>query len=163
MIFAAAVLVLVSADPAAAHNVFRSSDPADGTKVERVPSEVVLTFDQPAITLGTKLVVTGPSGEVQTGDARLIDNTVRQSLTAGASAGDYTVVWRVTSIDGHPSSGKLAFTAKSAAAGTAESARPEPGHPAAAPPSTATGWILVGVLFILAVGTAVVLAVRRRR
>lgn len=160
---AAALALLVTAQPADAHNVFRSSNPADKTTVDRVPSEVVLTFDGPAIALGTKLVVTGPSGEIQQGDARLVDNTVRQSLAGGAPAGDYTVVWRVTSVDGHPLSGKLAFAAKSAGEVTTGSAEPEPGPPAAAPLSLPTGWILAGGLFILALGTVVVLAIRRRR
>lgn len=159
----AALLVLFTAEPAAAHNVFRSSDPADGTRVDQVPSEVVLSFDQPAITLGTKLVVTGPTGEVQLGDARLIDNTVRQSLAVGAPAGDYVVVWRVTSVDGHPISGKLTFTAQAAGAGTPTSAQAAPESPPAARSSLPTGWIIAGVLLILALGTAVVLAIRRRR
>jgi hypothetical protein len=42
-----------------------------------------------------------------------VDNEVRQSL-AGGPAGAYTVVWRVTSADGHPVSGTFAFTADEA-------------------------------------------------
>ena len=66
------------------------------------PSSVVLTFDEPAIAIGTKLVVTGPTGPVQTGAPQLVDNTVTQNLQPGAPAGAYTVEWRITSTDGHP-------------------------------------------------------------
>ena len=111
-------LTLVSvAGPASAHDVLRSTSPRDGTHVERPPAEVVLTFDEPALAVGTEVLVTGPSGSVATGPPRLVDNEVRQSL-AGGPAGAYTVVWRVTSADGHPVSGTFGFTADQASAST---------------------------------------------
>jgi methionine-rich copper-binding protein CopC len=117
-------LTLVSvAGPALAHDVLRSTSPADGTRVERPPAEVVLTFDEPALAVGTEVLVTGPSGSVATGPPRLVDNEVRQSLASGP-AGAYTVVWRVTSADGHPVSGTFAFTADQANASTTTTSAP---------------------------------------
>ena len=117
---ATAVLALaglvIGASPASAHNVLKSTSPADGKKVARTPSSVVLTFDEPAIALGTKLVITGPEGPVQIGKPSLVDNTVTQDLQPGSPAGAYTVDWRVTSADGHPISGSFTFTAEAAAA-----------------------------------------------
>lgn len=129
-------LTLVSvAGPAWAHDVLRSSSPADGTHVERPPAEVVLTFDEPALAVGTEVLVTGPSGAVATGPPRLVDNEVRQSLTPGP-AGAYTVVWRVTSADGHPVSGTFAFTADQPSASATSSASTTTA--ATAPTATAT-------------------------
>ena len=108
-----------TASPASAHNVLRSTSPADSSTVDTVPAEVVLTFDEPAIAMGTTIVVTGPDGAVSDGSPRLVDNTVSQPLKPGAPAGEYTVEWRVTSADGHPITGTFAFSARSAATNAA--------------------------------------------
>ena len=68
-----------------------------------------------------------------------MDNEVRQSLAAGP-AGAYTVVWRVTSADGHPVSGTFGFTADQASASTtATSAPTATATTTTAAPATATG------------------------
>lgn len=160
-VLAAAGLV-IGTSPAWAHNVLKSSNPADGEKVARTPSSVVLTFDEPAIALGTKLVVTGPEGPAQIGTPRLVDKTVTQDLQPGAPAGAYTVDWRVTSADGHPISGSFTFTAEAAAAGvpsTAPSLAPQPPTSPTARGSSAL-WLVAGAVIILAAG---LVAVGRRR
>jgi methionine-rich copper-binding protein CopC len=105
--------LLALASPAAAHDVIRSTNPADGATVERLPDRVVLTFDEPALALGSEVVVTGPAGPVSDGPPSLVDNEVRQAVRAGP-AGRYTVLWRVTSADGHPVSGTFSFTTQQA-------------------------------------------------
>lgn len=156
VLLGSAVTLVVVAGPAAAHNVLLSTDPASGTTVERVPSAVVLTFDNPAIAMGTQLVVTGPSGQVQQGAARLVDNTVSQDLQGGAPAGTYTVQWRVTSIDGHPVGGTFTFTARSAGAGTpAPVPTSLPTVPAGTDQTGSSSW-LVGVVALLVVGLGAV-------
>ena len=137
-------------------------------KVARTPSSVVLTFDEPAIALGTKLVITGPEGPAQIGKPRLVDNTVTQDLQPGAPAGTYTVDWRVTSADGHPISGSFTFTAEAAAAGvpsTTPSLAPQPSSvPTAQTVPTARGssglWLVAGAIIVVASGLA---AIGRRR
>lgn len=159
------VTLAVAAGPASAHNVLLSTAPTSGATLEKVPAAVVLTFDDPAIAMGTQLVVTGPSGQVQQGAARLVDNTVSQDLQGGAPAGSYTVQWRVTSIDGHPVGGTFTFDARSAGSGTPA---PAPSVLSTGPPdpgaTTTTGW-LAGVAALLVVGLGVVgvVLVRRRR
>ncbi len=106
----AGLLVALGASPAAAHNTLRSTDPADGSTITTAPAQVTLTFDQPALALGTEIVVTGPEGVVSEGDPQLVDSSVAQPLTAALPAGGYTVEWRVTSADGHPLSGTFGFT-----------------------------------------------------
>jgi methionine-rich copper-binding protein CopC len=110
------------ASPAAAHDVLIKTSPADGASVSRLPDKVTLTFDNPALALGTELRVTGPSGQVQDGKPVLVDNTVRQAIRPGSPAGSYTVVWRVTSEDGHPVSGTFTFSAQQGNGGAAPTA-----------------------------------------
>lgn len=111
----AAVLGMAGAGPAAAHDELVSTDPADGATVAAAPDQVTLTFTDKAIALGTEVKVTAPDGSVvSTGDPQLGPTTVAQPLGAARPAGTYTVVWRVTSADGHPVSGTFRFAATSA-------------------------------------------------
>ena len=115
VVTAAAVTLLATAVPASAHDVLRSTNPADGAVVDRLPDRVVLTFGEPALAIGTEVVVTGPAGPVSDGPPQLVDAEVRQPVRAGP-AGRYTVLWRVTSADGHPVSGTFAFTTQQGSA-----------------------------------------------
>ena len=161
--------LVIGANPASAHNVLKSSSPADGKKVARTPSSVVLTFDEPAIAIGTKLVITGPEGPVQIGKPSLVDNTVTQDLQPGSPAGAYTVDWRVTSADGHPISGSFTFMAEAAGGpSTAPSLAPQPSPAATAPTATtaptARGssglWLVAAAILVVASG---LIAIGRRR
>jgi methionine-rich copper-binding protein CopC len=134
---AVAVTLIATAVPASAHDVLRSTNPADGTVVDRLPDRVVLTFDEPALAIGTEVVVTGPAGPVSDGPPQLVDAEVRQPVRAGP-AGRYTVLWRVTSADGHPVSGTFAFTTQQ---GSAASPTATPGTttaPSTSPSSAST-------------------------
>jgi methionine-rich copper-binding protein CopC len=108
-------LTLLGAGPAAAHNTLVSSDPADGSTAATAPAQVTLTFNEPAVALGTVVEVRAPDGRVvSSGDAVLTDASVAQALSGELPAGDYAVLWRVTSADGHPIEGQLTFTAQGA-------------------------------------------------
>ena len=137
-VLAATVVTLIAtAVPASAHDVLRSTNPADGAVVDRLPDLVVLTFDEPALAIGTEVVVTGPAGPVSDGQPQLVDAEVRQPVRAGP-AGRYTVLWRVTSADGHPVSGTFAFTTQQ---GSAASPTATPGTttaPSTSPSSAST-------------------------
>ena len=115
----AAIAFLVwAAGSASAHNTLLSSTPADGEEtVPRTPEAVVLVFDKSAIATGAQVVITGPSGPVQTGSPIVVDNSARQPLAADAPPGNYEVAWRVTSGDGPPITGTFRFTAEAAGAG----------------------------------------------
>ena len=152
-------MLAVTAAPAAAHNALVSTAPADGATIKQAPGEIVLTFDEPALALGTSLIITGPTGQqIQTGPPRLVDNTVTQNLQPGAPAGPYTVLWRVTSADEHPISGRFAFTTTAAAPGDTST----PAAPTT--PTNPTGSSLLPWRALLAVGAAVaVIGYRRHR
>lgn len=164
VVLGSVVALVVAAGPASAHDVLASTDPANGSTVAAVPTTVTLTFEEPAVALGTKIVVTGPGGEVQQDLPVLVDNTVRQGLRAGAPAGRYTVDWRVTSADGHPISGSFTFNAR--AAGTGQSAPPSESspvqNPGTASPGSAALWPWVLACVVLAFVIVAAVAIGRR-
>jgi methionine-rich copper-binding protein CopC len=158
-----AAILVGTAAAAGAHDVLFGTSPADGSVAAVVPSRVTLTFDQPALAVGTEILVTGPAGQVQNGAAVLVDNTVTEHVQPGSPAGRYTVAWRVTSADGHPVSGRFSFTATS----------PSPGHranSATAPPQTSVAgkrstpwWAVAGGVLLLWLLLVVVVLARARR
>lgn len=109
---AVAILSLVTA-PALAHTGVVSSDPADGSRLDTVPAEVVVTFSDvlgagDTADQNTVAVVLGD--EVQEGWTSQIDGN-RLVVTAPESApeGAYAVNYRVISADGHPVTGSIGF------------------------------------------------------
>lgn len=157
----AVVTLVVAAAPASAHNSLVSTEPISGQELGRPPATVVLTFDEPAVAMGTQVLVTGPAGTVQQGPARLVDNTVSQSILGDAPAGRYTVDWRVTSADGHPVSGTFTFTTKEAGTGSSRPVPPPASSPASSTRSVTLVWSLVALVAI--VGVVLGVASRRRR
>ncbi len=147
----AAVIWVLTAAPAAAHDALISSDPADGATVARPPLSVVLTFDEPAVAVGTAVVVTDAAGrQVQAGPPQLIDATVTQPLQPGVPAGTYVVMWRVTSTDGHPVTGSTTFTAQQAAPGQLPSPQAAPrASPSPAPSSDPSGRLPAGLKVVI--------------
>ncbi|QOR71316.1 copper resistance protein CopC [Ruania alkalisoli] len=117
-VVAAATALILPAAPASAHSALISSDPEDGAVLDTPPTEVVLTFNEDILEMGTSIEVTGPDGaEAGEGDPVLNGPEVTQPLAADLAAGEYTMIWRVVSADGHPIDGELTFTAT---AGTGE-------------------------------------------
>lgn len=153
---------LASASPAHAHNILRTTSPADHATIGSLPEQVVLTFDQPCLAIGTEVQVNGPNGPANTGPPRLIDTEVRQPLSGGP-AGDYTVLWRATSADGHPVSGTFTFTTLKPATykvTTTTNAAPSSAPPAE--PGNSTAPLIVVALGLTTVAAAAV-GYRRQR
>jgi hypothetical protein len=175
----AAVALALVAGPAAAHDEIVGTSPADASTVEVAPDRVVLTFAEPAIALGTQVVVTGPGGVVVSqGDVTLDGSTVVQALAASRPAGKYSVDWRVTSADGHPVTGAFTFTA-TGPAGVATTPTPTavasaptpssttvavaPGTPVNDPAPTGTNTRLAILILVLVVLALLVTRVGRAR
>ncbi|NHN55482.1 copper resistance protein CopC [Calidifontibacter sp. DB0510] len=114
-------LLVVGMPTASAHDRVASTTPKDGSTVAP-PEKIVLSLSDRAQPTGTQLKVTGPQGEVTSGTAIVTGKVVTQALKPGLPNGKYTVVWRVTSSDGHPISGTFAFTVAGATASTSSSA-----------------------------------------
>ncbi|MGQ7295347.1 copper resistance CopC family protein [Quadrisphaera sp. KR29] len=133
---ALAAVALAAAPAALAHDALVSSVPGDGTTVTNAPEAVSLGFSSAPLELGAQVVVTGPDGAVLTqGPPEVVGTDVVQGLAPDRPAGTYTVDWRVTSSDGHPIEGTVAFTAEGAvgaspAASTASASPPSSSAPA---------------------------------
>ena len=115
---ASAVLLLLAAlwvalaPTASAHDELVSSSPGSGDTVA-APDALTLTYSERLIGTGYRVVVSGPDGTVP-GDVRVSGERVVERFREPLAAGAYDVVWRVVSADGHPISGKLAFTVRAA-------------------------------------------------
>ena len=109
----AAFLVLFSPLSASAHDALVSSSPAADESVETVPAELTLTFSAKLIDGegATEVVVTAPDGASITDGAATVEGAiVTQPLRGTGPAGEYHVIWKVVSSDGHPTSGEYSFT-----------------------------------------------------
>ena len=180
--------VLLGAPAAQAHNVLQSTDPAAGSTVPYIPETVSLTFNEPVLFVGTTIMVhTADDVMVNIGPPILVDNTVSQAVTGELPAGEYTVIYRVTSADGHPIEDQFTFTAAesvtygettpapsptpttSAEVLASESAAPSPSPSASSTPppdseSRVSGAVLGGIVAVLvAVGVLVAWLLLRRR
>lgn len=175
-VLAAALLLLVPAEPAAAHDSLVSADPAADATVSALPAEITLTFSGALIDgdAATRIEVTGPTGDTVTDGEPVVDGAlVAQALRPGGPAGAYRVVWRVVSSDGHPVSGEYAFTVTEGTESAVPSAQPttaqpqqdDDAEPSGASPvlSLSLPWIVGGAVVVLIVAFLIVLAVLRRR
>ncbi|MFB7654074.1 MULTISPECIES: copper resistance protein CopC [unclassified Streptomyces] len=108
------LLLLGGAGPASAHAALDSTDPGDGTVLQRAPDAVTLTFSESVGLRDDSFRVLDPGGHrVRTGEAGRADgrsDTARVDLPAELGEGTYTVAWRVVSADSHPISGAFTFS-----------------------------------------------------
>ncbi|MBI5089964.1 MAG: copper resistance protein CopC [Actinobacteria bacterium] len=139
--FAITTAVLVSANPASAHNTLLSSDPADGATLVVAPSQMTLVFDKsvPLETLSIDLIdasgvrsTLSGSKHGATGDTEVV--TPLPPLPAG----EVTTRWRLVGPDGHPITGRVSFTVAAPVATTqpATATTLSAGVPATAPAPT---------------------------
>ncbi len=83
-------LVVVTPGAALAHDVLEKTGPADGATVAQLPQEVILTFSDTPIEVGTQIIVKGPSGNMADGapvidGAVAADDSTRQLVLAEAT------------------------------------------------------------------------------
>jgi copper resistance protein C len=143
----AAVTVVLTAVPAAAHAELIASTPAEGASVPTAPTQVRLTFSEPVTLAPNVLEITGPANARWTvGTPAVAGADVTVPVRASGPAGAYTMVYRVVSADGDAVSGSVRFTmtaavpartATSTAAATASPPAPESAESTAAAPATA--------------------------
>lgn len=181
-----AVLVFFAPLSASAHDALIGASPAADSSVETLPAELTLTFNAQLIDGegATEVVVTDAAGASVTDGAATVDGSVvNQPLVAEADAGQYHVIRKIVSSDGHPTSGEFFFTVNTgsrSATATAEpsatptssataeaSAAPEP--TASPAPDTAAedgmpawAWVLIGA-GVLATAAAAVWGTARAR
>ncbi|OLT52621.1 copper resistance CopC family protein [Cellulosimicrobium sp. CUA-896] len=106
-----AVLAVVAATPAHAHDRLTGSEPADGAQLDAPPGAITLTFNTEPLEVEPQVVVTDSAGTVVAEGAPTIAGpTATLPLDTATLGGDsYTVAWRVVSSDGHPIEGTFGF------------------------------------------------------
>lgn len=105
-----AVLGLLTATPAQAHDQLVSSNPKDGAVVKKQPEFLTMNFSGDIQKTGTEIKVMHDGKDVSAGEVTIKGTKLTSALPDDLSAGKYSVVWRVVSQDGHPVSGKWGFT-----------------------------------------------------
>ncbi len=173
---ALALVSLLGAPAAWAHDRLTGSTPAAGSTVTAAPTQLRLTFTDEVANLGLAVLVTAPDGtSVVSGGPTAGPAGVLQPLLPLTLNGTYRVAYRVVSSDGHPVSGSFTFAARFAAASVRPSTEASAGSPSAVPglsavvsPSTGgtifdpVRWALGGAVVALG-GLVVGLLVMARR
>jgi methionine-rich copper-binding protein CopC len=134
------LLVALAAPSASAHDRLVESDPATGAVLTAVPDDVVLTFNVDVQPLGTALELRDSSGEqASAAETTVSGREVSLPVSADLPDGSYTLLYRVTSSDGHPISGELPFTLEGTAAAPTQATGPaDPTTTPAATPAPTT-------------------------
>lgn len=101
---------LMSASPALAHDQLIGSNPKNGAKLDKQPEWLELEFSGNIQDIGTEIQVMHEGKDVSAGEITIEGRKVTSALPDDLEPGDYKVVWRVVSSDGHPISGTVEFT-----------------------------------------------------
>jgi methionine-rich copper-binding protein CopC len=107
--------VLGFAAPAQAHDRVVSSTPVEGEALTVLPADFAVTMNATIVDFvgdgtGFGIQVTDASNRYYgDGCLSLVDATVSMPASLGP-AGDYLMTWRITSSDGHPTTGTIPFT-----------------------------------------------------
>jgi methionine-rich copper-binding protein CopC len=153
------LILVVSTGVAAAHARLESMTPVDGSTIAVPPTQVVLTFNEPVGSTGAEVQVTSPKGtNVSTGEIKVIDNTVTQPVDGLVDIGEYTIIARIVSADGHPITVGGSFKITHAG---------HPAVPVAATPATTSSSsnvvVIVAMALVMLVVVALAIVIVRRR
>jgi copper transport protein len=106
----ATALALALPSAASGHASLVRSDPRDGAVLSVAPTSVRFTFDDDVRARSGIEAVRNGGGSVLGGKPRIVGGRVLVvPLQAGLGDGDYSVLWRVLSDDGHTLEGAIAF------------------------------------------------------
>lgn len=150
-------VVLAHATGASAHESLTDSSPRSGEVLESGPSEIALIFSGQLLEDGAAVAVSdSDSYDWASGAPAVEDTTATLGLDQALPDGEYEVLWRVVSSDGHPISG--AFTFRVGEGGSNDSA-PHATDPAVADrpaqPSGVPSWIISVAVLAAAVAVGV--------
>ncbi|MDF1478650.1 copper resistance protein CopC [Leifsonia sp. H3M29-4] len=186
----AGALVAASAlgisSPAFAHNYVVSTTPEADSTITELPERFSVTTNAPLLDAfgdgsGFAIQIVDADGRYYGDGCVEVSGSTLSTAAALGEAGDYTLVWRIVSEDGHTVSDEFGFRwepADDAEISTGSEAAPDcggaatgdgehpAGHPATAQPDADLGdvlWIGGAVLAVLAAGLITVLVLSRRR
>jgi methionine-rich copper-binding protein CopC len=168
--FTASTGALFTASAASAHSELEDSSPAAGESVASL-SELSLTFGEEVEPKFSTYTLTDPAGAAVTLGEPAYDatkTTVTIPVTGKLVGGKYTIGFAILSIDGHPISGKIAFTSTAAGSAIAPTRTPlvtsAPQQNSGAPTGTyLTAILLGGGIGILALVAVITLVIRGRK
>lgn len=106
----AALSVFAFAAPASAHDQLVSSNPEDGSKLDKQPEWIEMMFSGDVQEVGSEVKVVTDGKDVSAGELAVDGKKLTVALPDNLKPGDYKVTWRVVSADGHPISGDFDFT-----------------------------------------------------
>ncbi len=97
--------------PAQAHTDLIEAVPADGSKLEVAPNNVIFTFNEELLGATVRVSITNESGAVVAKDiSESAGSVVTVPWPADLPVGAYSVSYRVVSGDGHPVTGEISFS-----------------------------------------------------
>lgn len=105
-----AALSVLAFAPASAHDQLVSSNPEDGAKLDQQPEWIEMTFSGEVQEVGSEVKVEIDGTDVSAGELAVDGTKLTVALPDNLKPGEYTVIWRVVSSDGHPISGEYGFT-----------------------------------------------------
>ena len=171
---------VASAGPLPTHARLVSASPQDGEQLQKSPTRITLTFDEPVPGQFATVVLSREGAPVALGAPTATGTVLTVEITGQLAPGSYRIAWRATTGDGHPISGASTFTltgAPSAASATATATAPAQAAPVPlatptykTPQTQATslghpdhlpGLVIGGVLLLA--GVALLLLEHRRR
>jgi copper transport protein len=105
-----ALAALAMPSTAFGHATVRSTSPDYRERLDRAPTNVLVTFDQVVRVFPDSIVVTTDKGRVVSGAARRASDPHTMTVPLhGLARGAYTVRWRALSADGHTVAGVWTF------------------------------------------------------
>lgn len=160
------------AGTASAHSTLVSSDPADGARLDSMPQQVGLIFNEDVDPSLSQVVVN--SGGVAREAQNVVADGPRVSATmpADVDPGQVSVLYKIVSADGHPVSGRISFTvdgggATATAAPTGAPTTATPARPATQETDSGNGMMIaltvVAAIVLVVIGALVLRSERRRR
>lgn len=105
-----AAMSVIAFAPASAHDQLVSSNPEDGAKLDKQPEWIELNFSGDVQQVGSEVKVEIDGTNVSAGELAVEGTKLTVALPDNLKPGEYKVIWRVVSADGHPVSGEYGFT-----------------------------------------------------
>jgi methionine-rich copper-binding protein CopC len=133
--------LVLTASPAQAHNYLVSSTPAAGSVLTELPAQFSVTTNGVLLDFGgdgstAALEVKGPDGLYYGDGCVTVSGPSVSTDAAIGGPGEYTILWRVISTDGHPVSNEFTFTWQPASAAPSAGAIPSATATAPSPGSS---------------------------
>lgn len=115
IVLTASAVALIAAPAVMGHSGVRSTSPKAGAVVTALPATVAITFRQRLLRV-TSVKVLDRKGVDHAASARLDPRDARRVVvrTSRPVAGQYKVLWKVQSEDGHSEAGTFGFRARGA-------------------------------------------------